>query len=176
MRACSTRRRSWSRLLVGYLLGEGVLEGVLRSRGTGGSRRGIRRPARGEAAVQGVFGQFGDGVQEGKGDLMANDGRRLQQPFLLWRQPVDAGRQDRLHRGRHLNGRERLRQAVGPRLAHQHPVSTRVRTLSSRKNGLPSVRSISRVLSGARLGSSPSRVCKSASALAGGSGSSRSCV
>ena len=33
--------------LVGHLLGEGVLEGVLDARGRGGSRRGTRRPADG---------------------------------------------------------------------------------------------------------------------------------
>jgi hypothetical protein len=31
-----------------------------------------------------------------------------------------ACRQHRLHRGRHLNGRQRLRQVVGSRFAHQH--------------------------------------------------------
>ena len=33
--------------LVGHLLGEGVLEGVLDARGRGASRRGTRRPADG---------------------------------------------------------------------------------------------------------------------------------
>ncbi len=36
-------------------------------------------------------------------------------------QAVDARRQHRLHRGWHLKAGERLRQAIGPRLAHQHP-------------------------------------------------------
>ena len=57
------------------------------------------------------------------------------------------------------------------------PVSTSVRTLSSRKKGLPSVRAIKSGLSGARLASSPSRACKNSSALASAvTGSSRSCV
>ena len=43
----------------------------------------------------------------------------MQELFLLRRQPVDARRQDRLHRGRHLNARERPGQAIGPRLADQ---------------------------------------------------------
>ena len=49
-------------------------------------------------------------------------------------------------------------------------MSTRVRTLSSRKNGLPSVRTIRSCLSGARLGSSPRRACRSSSALTGAGG------
>jgi len=43
----------------------------------------------------------------------------LQELFLLQRQAVDARRQHRLHRGRHLDTRHRLRQAIGPRLADQ---------------------------------------------------------
>ena len=56
----------------------------------------------------------------GEGHLRADDRRGLQQPLLLRRQPVDARRQHRLHRGRHLDRRERLRQAIGAPLADQH--------------------------------------------------------
>jgi hypothetical protein len=52
----------------------------------------------------------------------------------------------------------------------------RVRTLSSRKKGLPAVRAIRGCLSAARLGSSPSRAWRNSSALAGGSGSRRTWV
>ena len=100
-------------------MGQGVLEGVVRLGEQAGLVEELRGLEMGEAAVQGVFGQLGDGLQQGQGDLMANDGRGLQQPLRLGRQPVDARGQDRLHRGRHLDGRQRLRQAVGPRLAHQ---------------------------------------------------------
>ena len=54
------------------------------------------------------------------------------------------------------------------------PVSTRVRTLSSRKKGLPCVRAIRSGVRGARLGVLPQQRLEQASALAGGSGSSRS--
>ena len=63
--------------------------------------------------------------------------------FVLRRQPVDARRQHRLHRGRHLDRSGAA--APGdrrPRSPTSTPVSTRVRTLSSRKKGLPSVRAI----------------------------------
>ena len=36
-------------------------------------------------------------------------------------QPVDACRQYRLHRRRHLDGRQGVRQPIGARLTHQHP-------------------------------------------------------
>ena len=96
-----------------------------------------------------------------QGHLRANDRGRLEQALLLRRQPVDARRQHRLHRGRHLHGSAAA--APGdrrPASPTSTPVSTRVRTLSSRKKGLPSVRAISSCLSGARLGSSPSRACE----------------
>ena len=56
-------------------------------------------------------------------------------------------------------------QAIGAPLADQHPVSTRVRTLSSRKNGLPSVRSISSCLSGRSSGRAEERVQQLVGAL-----------
>ena len=162
---------------VGHLVGEGVLEGVLE---LGEEARLVEELGRlevREAAVQRRLGQLGNGLQQRQGHLRADDGGGLEQALLLRRQPVDARRQHRLHRGRHLQWSERL--APGDRRPARRPapaVSTRVRTLSSRKKGLPSVRSIRSCLSGARLGSSPRRAWSSSSALAGGSGSSRSWV
>jgi hypothetical protein len=53
-------------------------------------------------------------------------------------------------------------------------ISTNVRTLSSRKNGFLSVRSIRRCVSGRRAGSGPRSASSRASALSGGRGSSQS--
>ena len=39
--------------------------------------------------------------------------------FSSGRQPVDTRRQHRLHRGRHLQSVQRLRQAIGPRCSDQ---------------------------------------------------------
>ena len=107
--------------VVGHLVGQGMLEGVVRL----GEQAGLVEELGGlqvrQAAVQGGLGQLGDGLEQRQGHLSANDGRGLEEPLLLRWQPVDACRQDRLHRGRHLKGRERLRQAVGPGLAHQLP-------------------------------------------------------
>ena len=74
-----------------------------------------------QAPVQRLLGQLGNGLQQGQGHLGADHRSRLEQPLLLRRQSVDARRQDGLHRGRHLNGRQGLRQAIGPALADQHP-------------------------------------------------------
>ena len=106
---------------VGHLVRQGMLEGVCRARGTGGSRTGTRRP--GGAPGRGV-GPRRAGPQwpasRGKGHLGANDGGGLEQALLLRRQPVNACCQHRLHRGRHLDRRQGLRQAIRPGLAHQH--------------------------------------------------------
>ena len=75
----------------------------------------------GEAAAQGVLGQIGDGRQQREGHILADDRGRLEQPLLLRREAVDAGRQDRLHGARHLDGRECPGQLVATALADQHP-------------------------------------------------------
>ena len=106
---------------VGHLVRQGMLEGVFR---LGEQARLIQELGRLEvrqAAVQRLLGQVRNGLEQGQGHLGANDGSRLEEPLLLRRQPVDARRQHGLHRGRHLNGRQRLRQAIGPGFAHQHP-------------------------------------------------------
>jgi hypothetical protein len=74
----------------------------------------------GEAATEHLLWHSGNGLQEGQGYLVANHGSRLQEALLRGWQPVDTRRQHRLHRGRHLNGWQRLCQAIGPPLAHQH--------------------------------------------------------
>ena len=63
-----------------------------------------------------------------------------------------------------------------PRSPATTPVSTSVRTLSSRKNGLPSVRSRSRRLSGSSGRPAPSSASSSAAALSAARGSIRSWV
>ena len=106
---------------VGHLVGERVLEGVGVLREEARLVQELGRLEVRQAAVQRLLGQFGNGLQQGHGHLQANDRRRLQQPLLLGRQAVDAGRQDGLYRRRHLDGRHRPRQAIGSRRADQHP-------------------------------------------------------
>ena len=70
---------------VGYLVGQGMLEGVF---GVGKEPRFVEKlgclEVR-EATGHGVFGQFGNGLQQRQGHLCANDRRRLQELFLLQR-------------------------------------------------------------------------------------------
>ena len=90
---------------VGHLVREGVLEGVFE---LGKEARLVEELGRlqvRQAAVERLLGHVGNGLEQGQGYLCADDGRGLQQALLLGRQPVDAGRQHRLHRGRHLDGR-----------------------------------------------------------------------
>jgi hypothetical protein len=87
---------------VGHLMREGVLEGVGALGKQAGLVEKLRRLQLRQAAVQRLVGRVGDGVQQRPGYLGADDRSGLQQAFVLRRQPVDARRQQRLHRGRHL--------------------------------------------------------------------------
>ena len=89
---------------VGHLVRQGVLEGVFRLGEQAGLVQELRRLQVRQAAVQRRLGHVGNGLQQGQGHLRANHRGGLEQPLLLRRQPVDARRQHRLHRGRHLHG------------------------------------------------------------------------
>jgi hypothetical protein len=106
---------------VGHLMRQGMLERV----------RALREEARlveklgglqvGKTALECILGRLGNRLQQRQGHLGANHGSRLQEAFVLWRQSVDARRQDRLHCGGDLQGRQRLHQTVRPGFAYQHP-------------------------------------------------------
>jgi hypothetical protein len=66
------------------------------------------------------LGQLGNGMQQGQGDLRTNDRSGLKQVLRLGRQAINTRRQHRLHCGRHLDGRQGLRQTIGAGCAHQH--------------------------------------------------------
>ena len=74
----------------------------------------------GEAQAEWLLRHLGHGLEECQGHLGADDGGGLQELLLLRRQPVDARRQHRLHRRRHLDTRQRLRQTIGPLVADQY--------------------------------------------------------
>jgi hypothetical protein len=67
-----------------------------------------------EATVQLILMYLSNGLQERERHVLADNGGALQYVLLLGRQPIHAGRQDRLHRRGHLQARQSLRQAVGP--------------------------------------------------------------
>jgi hypothetical protein len=64
------------------------------------------------------FRQLRHSLEEGQEHLRAQNRRGLEQALLLRGQAVEARRQDRLHRGWYLNGRQGVRQAVRTRLPH----------------------------------------------------------
>jgi hypothetical protein len=96
-----------------------VLEGVFELREEAGLVEEFRGLQVGERAVQGRLADLPKGLQQQEGHVRADDGDGLQEALLLGWQPIDAGRQHCLHRGRHLDARERLRQAIGTWGAHQ---------------------------------------------------------
>ena len=87
---------------VGHLVGQGVLEGVCELREEAGFVEELGGLEVAEPAAQLLLGQLGDGLQQGEGHLRADDRGGLEQALLLGRQPIDARRQDRLDRRRHL--------------------------------------------------------------------------
>ena len=157
---------------VGHLVRERVLEGVLQVREELRLVEELRFLQMGEPAPQGLLRLLRDRRQQRVGHVLADHRGRLQQLLLLWRQPVDARRQDRLHRRRDLQRLHRPRQPVRSALPASAPVSTSVRTVSSRKNGLPRFTSI--CVSGASPGSGPSSAASNSAALSAGRLSSRS--
>ena len=68
---------------VGYLLGEGVLEGVdqLRKQTRFVQELGVLKMH--ETQAEGLFRQLPHGMEEGQGYLRAQDRRRLEQVLLL---------------------------------------------------------------------------------------------
>ena len=108
---------------VGHVVGQGVLEGVLEIREEprlveelGGLE--VARPA-----AERLLRLLRDGLEEGEGHVLADDGGGLEQPLVLGREPVDAGGQDGLGRRRDLQGLRRPRQAVGARARPPGPSS-----------------------------------------------------
>ena len=132
------------------LVRERVLEGVLEIRKQPrlvdelGSLQAV------EPAAERLVRQIGDRLEQRERHVLADDGGDLQQVFVFRREPVDARRQHHLDRGRDLDRLDRLRQPILARSPASAFVSTSVRTVSSRKNGLP--RLTRSCLSGASAG------------------------
>ena len=106
---------------VGDLVRQGVLEGVLEIREEAGLVEELGGLEVGEPATQVLLGQLGHGEQEPERHVLADDRGRLEQPLVLGCQAVDAGREDRLDRRRHLDRRGVVRQPVGAPFTDQRP-------------------------------------------------------
>src|SRR3970282_1251395 len=94
---------------VGHLVGERVLEGVLKLGEEGRLVEELGGLEVAEVATERVLGQLRQGPEDGEGDILADNGRRLKQGLLLRREAVETRRQDRLDRGGNLGAPERLR-------------------------------------------------------------------
>src|SRR5215467_325975 len=158
---------------LGHLVGQGVLElvPVLREEPPLVEETSRFEPNKPRAQL--LVGGLADFSEQGNRDVPTNHRRRLKQSLLLGLEPVDPGGEQRLHRYRDVNITDIRRETVGTPPARA-PVSARVWTLSSRKKGFPSVRSIRKRFSGARPGSSPTRPSSKTSTLSGTRGAIRS--
>ena len=154
-----------------------MLEGI-GGFGEAAPRRGIQPLCReGEATAARLLTHLSDGLEQGDGDISADDGSSLEHALLLGWKSVDARRQHRLHRGRHLQARQGCRQMIGPRLANE---DLRLRPASGRfppgRRDCSSVRSLKRRLSASRLHShlpagdreGPARSCAATGRAAAG--------
>ena len=131
----------------------------------------------GEATPKLGFVLLGDRLKQGERYVMTDDRGRLEQTLLLGGQPVDARRQNRVDAGRNLDGVDGLGEAIRAGLADERLSSPPgFVTLSSRKNGFPSVLSINAPLSSSSEASAPRSIRRSSVALVGARGSTRRCV
>src|SRR5262245_39850672 len=106
--------------VVGYLMGQGMLKGILAVWKEACLVQELGLLEVRQTAMQGVFGQLSNGLEQRQRDLSANDRGCLEEPLLLGRQPVDARCQNCLHRGRHLQALDGLGQAISVWCADQH--------------------------------------------------------
>src|SRR2546425_11650402 len=87
------------------IMGQGMLERVFELREQTGFVEELGGLEVREPAPERRFGQLADGVKEGKRHVLANDSRGLEQTLVLGREPVDAGGENGLDRGWHLDTR-----------------------------------------------------------------------
>jgi hypothetical protein len=161
---------------VRYCVRQGVLEGICALWKQTGFVEKLSGLHVRQTMVQHLIGRVGNGLQQRPGDLRANDRGGLEQAFVVRWQPVNAGCQNCLHRGGDLQALQRLGQPIGATLATRTPVSTRVRTLSSRKKGLSWVRANQELFERFEAGVIPQQGLEQLVSARRGSGSSRSCV
>jgi hypothetical protein len=110
---------------VRHLVGKGVLEGVFGVWKQAGLVEELAGLKPREAAPQVVLGEIGDRLQQVKGDVLADDGRGLEQVLLLRPEPIDPGGKDRLNRRRDADLGRRLGQPVSAGLTRKTPCARR---------------------------------------------------
>jgi hypothetical protein len=101
----------------GYLVSQGVLEGV----GEVGIEPGLDEKLGGlqaiETAVERVIREVGDRPKEGERHVLADHGRRLEQTLVLGREPVDPRGEHHLDRGGNLDRLDVVNQPIPSALA-----------------------------------------------------------
>src|SRR5262245_31379060 len=105
---------------VGDFVGKGVLEGVLK---VGKELRLVEEFCRLQAckvAPEHVLRRIHNPLEDAEWKVLADGRGRLQEPFFLVRQAIDARRQGGLYRRSDLDGLKRTCQVTGTGLAAQH--------------------------------------------------------
>jgi hypothetical protein len=98
-----------------------MLEGVLEVGEDPGLVQELGGLQAADRGVQLLLGVLGNGLEQHQRDVLPDHRRRLQERLVPGRQPVDAGRQHGLHRGRDLDGRQGPHEAIGAALAGEGP-------------------------------------------------------
>jgi len=99
------------------VVGEGVLERVLVLGEEACFVQELGRPEGRESTPEVGLGEIGDGLQERAGHVLADHGRRLEEPLVLGHQPIDARREHRLDRRGRLGVLEGPSKPIGATLA-----------------------------------------------------------
>jgi hypothetical protein len=106
---------------VRHFVGQGVLEGVLEIGKQAHLVEKLASLERRETVPQDILGHLGNGLENRKGHILADDCGRLEKAFLFDREPVDPSGQDRLDRRRDLDAWQGEGEAVGAALSSQRP-------------------------------------------------------
>jgi hypothetical protein len=119
-----------------------MLEGALKIREETGLVQELGDLKAADGGMQICLGLLGDGLENGQRHVLPHHRPSLEEYLVLGSQPVDAGGQYGLHRGRDLDGRHRSRQPVGAALAGQGSgLGQRPHALLGRTGRPPSARS-----------------------------------
>ena len=106
---------------VSDLMSQRVLEGVLELGEEPRLVEELRRLQPCERRAKTVLRLLGDRLQQCERHILADHGRRLEQLLVFRSEAVDASGQDRLRRGRKLQGLDRAREPVGTAFPRESP-------------------------------------------------------